>query len=138
MATSDIKDDIKELKSAVDGIEHQVNQLDKSLAKYAITLEHHQQQDERMYEELKRMNDILMSNTDSLKQHMRRTELLEAAVMKMNERISPLELENIKKAAVRSWIKENAIFAGKVLAAILALGSVIAGGKALLIKFLIH
>ncbi len=138
MAVSDIKDDIKELKSAVDGIESQVNQLDKALAQYQITREHHQQQDERMYEELKRMNDILLSNTESLKQHMRRTELLEAAVMKMNDRISPLELENIKKAAVRSWIKENAILAGKVLAAILALGSVIAGSKALLIKFLIH
>lgn len=138
MAVSDIKDDIKELKSAVDGIENQVNQLDKTLAQYAITLEHHQKQDERMYEELKRMNDILMSNTESLKQHMRRTELLEEAVIKMDARISPIELESIRKAAVREWLKENAIFAGKVLAAVLALGSVIAGGKALLVKFLIH
>lgn len=114
-------EDIREVKQALNRLSDQANDIDKSLSAYKTSFDNHIIQDEKMYEEFKRLNDILMENTLSLKEHMHRTGLLEQAVIKMDSRLSPIEIDRIKKQAINSWIKSNLYLVAKVVGAITAL-----------------
>lgn len=60
----------------IEQIAETVCKIDKDVALQKAALEAHTAQDEKMYEELRRMNDILQSNTESLKLHMQNNQLL--------------------------------------------------------------
>ncbi len=77
--------------------------------------------------ELKRMNDVLTINTESLKTHIRRTELLEHATLRIEGRVSDLEIKKIEKDAVRKWIISSTVISGKVLAGVGAVIGAVAG-----------
>lgn len=110
-----IRDALNEIRDHVKEVDSHVDAVDKTLAEYKVTFEHHTQQDELMYEEFKRMNNILQENTESLKQHMKRTALLEETVVKMDQRLEPIELERIKKQAVNSWLMSRAVIIAKII-----------------------
>ena len=126
-------DNNNEIKSTLSELRKDIHNIDKVLVEHKIAFENHTKQDESMMVELRRMNDILMDNTSSLKEHMQRTSLLEQAVMKMDERLSPIEIERIKKQAVNAWVMNNAVFIGKVFAGLAGLF-----GAYQAIKSLIH
>lgn len=128
-----ILDEIRSIEGSIKDVSEKVNALDKTVAEYKVSFDHHIQADEDMYTELKRMNDILASNTESLKAHMRRTELneqrlelFESALLKLGTRLSDLEIKQIEEKAVQKWISSRASIVGKIAAALAALAGLAA------------
>lgn len=124
-----ILDELKNIKGSVDECNKNTNEVSKSLAEYKVAFDLHTRQDELMYEEFKRMNDILQQNTNSLKEHMLRTSLLEDAVVKIDGRLQPIEIEKIEKQAVRKAMKDLFLLAVKVVGGLSGLVAFIAAVK---------
>lgn len=102
----------------IDQIVEAVAKIDKEVALQKAALETHTRQDESMYEELRRMNNILQQNTDSLKEHMQNNMLLKEMIVKMDDRLSPIEQERLEKLAVRSWATDKLKLILKIAAAV--------------------
>lgn len=116
-------DKIDYIQHKIDDVADTCVKIDKELALYKAAFDAHLEQDEKMYEEFKRMNDILHENTLSLKEHIHRTNLLQDMVAKMDQRLSPVELEHIQKVAVKTWVYDKLKLMGKIGAAIGAIGA---------------
>ncbi len=112
------------IQERVDSIATTMASIDKEVALQKASFDSHSQQDEGMYSELKRMNDILQQNTESLKEHMGNNLLLKEMIVSMNKRLEPLEIEFIEKIAVRNWVMSKAKFIGKVGGAVGAIAGV--------------
>ncbi len=119
-------EEIRSLKASVKEIASKVGEVDKTLVEYKAAFDHHLITDEKMYEELKRMNDILSINTESLRTHIRRTELLEQATVKLDGRLTELEVKDIEKKAINKWLKDKIILGAKILGALVALATLAA------------
>jgi chromosome segregation ATPase len=98
---------IEHIQERLDDISSSVHSIDKSLALQQGEFLEHTKQDEKMYEELKRMNNILQTNTDSLKEHMHRTDLLESLVTKMDIRLSPIENAKLEEDVIKKYQSEQ-------------------------------
>jgi DNA-directed RNA polymerase sigma subunit (sigma70/sigma32) len=120
------------IQERVDTVVDRVADLSKSIEALKTSFEHHVGQDEKMYEELVRLNDTLDHNTASLKEHMRRTDLLEDYVKGVDARFSPLEMELLRKKAVGSWISQHMKFIAKLAAAVSGAGVLAVALKKLL------
>lgn len=119
----DIDQKIEYIQEKMDEISDSVHNIDKSLAVHKSEFIEHSKQDEKMYDELKRMNDILQTNTDSLQEHMHRTDLLETLITRMDARLAPFEQEKISQEAVKKYKEEKFerwIRIGKILTGIVA------------------
>ena len=127
---------IDDIRSKVSDMSDTLHEIDKKVAMQKMAFDDHIKTDELMYQEFKRMNDILQSNTESLKEHMYRTSLLEEIVQKIDARLAPLEIQNIKQNAVREWMKDRAVLAAKIFGAITAIGGLIMMFKPLLLAIL--
>lgn len=66
--------------------------------------------------QLIRMNETLSVNTESLRTHIRRTELLEQATIKLDGRLSELEIKNIERNAIKNWVRNTIILYAKIIA----------------------
>ena len=108
------------IQDKVDSVAETVCNIDKEVALQKAAFDAHTKQDEKMYDELKRMNDILMMNTDSLKEHIQNNVLLKDMVAKMDARLSPIEVEFIQKAAVKAWAMHKVKLVAKLGTAIVA------------------
>ena len=130
---SDSDEKLGRIHDKLDRVDDTVCRIDKELVAQKTAFEDHTKQDEKMYDELKRMNDILQQNTDSLKEHMYRSDVLEKLYESIDSRLTPIEVKEIQREAVREWWKKNSIFWAKILSAVG--GAVILGGliKALLV-----
>ena len=113
------------IQEKVDSLTHTCSNIDKEVALQKQAFDDHLRQDERMYDEFKRMNDILQQNTDSLREHMAQTNLLRDAVMKMDSRLQPIEIEYIQKTAVKDWVMGRAKLIAKVGGAVSMLSGII-------------
>jgi hypothetical protein len=125
------------IRDKVEEVASTCHRIDKELAGHKVSFDQHIKQDELMYEEFRRMNDILQQNTESLKEHMHRSELLEGALMKMDARLSPLEIREIQRQAVKDWWVKNSLFVAKMLAAVgggVTLVLLVKAGLLLLVK----
>jgi type I site-specific restriction endonuclease len=131
-----LDDQIEKIKDGVDKIESAIHQIDKNFSLHKAVFDEHVKQDESMYQELKRMNDILQTNTESLKEHMHRTDLLEQMVRKMDERFTPIEIEHIKKEAVGEYVKDKMVLVAKIAGALTAGGVILAVLRKLLLALL--
>lgn len=130
----DIDGKLDYIQEKLDSVENCVSKIDKEVALQKAAFDDHLKQDERMYEEFKRMNDILQQNTESLKEHMHRTELLETIVQKMDMRLSPLEKENIEQQAVAKYRKDSMVRVAKVIGILVGVISAIAALWPLIVK----
>jgi predicted transcriptional regulator len=117
--------ELRSIDNSVKELSEKISSVDKTLAEHQVSFENHIKQDTMMYDELKRMNDILQSNTDSLKQHMYRTELLETAVLKLDQRLTPLEIQDIEKKAIKNWWAGAGMLIAKIASAIAGLAGLI-------------
>ena len=124
--------ELRDVKDSVDELRRDTSSMDKTLTEYKTTFDHHMRQDELMFGEFKRMNDILLENTQSLKEHIHRTALLEDHYVKMDNRLNPLEIESIKRKAVKEWTKNSILFLAKIVGGAAALVAVIAAIKAMM------
>lgn len=125
-------DEIRSLKESVSGASDKLNHLDKTVAEYKIVFDHHSESDALMYDELKRMNNILAENTNSLKYHIKRTNALEELAVGMNTRLSELEIRNIQINAVKDWKRSRMMLAAKIVGASTGISAVIGTVYALL------
>lgn len=114
------------IQEKLDDVASTCANIDKEVALQKQAFDDHLSQDERMYQEFKRMNDILQQNTDSLKEHMYRSDMLETLMTKMEERYSPVAKEFERKQAVRDWSVAKLKLMGKLGAALSALGTILA------------
>lgn len=131
------EDALAKISDKLDDLSTVSNKIDKDLALHKSQFDQHIQQDEKMYEEFKRMNDILQQNTNSLKEHMHRTELLEELVTKMDSRLMPIEKAKIELDAVKRHKHEQLVRWGKIFAVIVGALTLLAFMKPMLIHLLI-
>lgn len=127
----------KSLEDKVDAISEQLHKMDKDSALQQAAFVELSRHHELLYQELKRSNDILKANTDSLREHMHRTELLEDLANKMDGRLSPIEKRQIEEDAVRKHKHETLVRWGKILAALVAFSGLLMWAKPLLLKLLL-
>lgn len=102
------------LQEKLDTIAGAMSNIDKDVALQKAALLAHTEQDEKLCAELTRMNNILQDNTESLKEHVRRTNLLESVVKNIDDRLNPIEIEHIQKAAVHNWAMNKLKLLGKI------------------------
>jgi hypothetical protein len=112
-----ISKDIEFVKDIVQDTGSRVSKLEDATAGLARDFHDHIATDREMGKDIARIGEILEKNTDSLIEHMRRTELNEASIselknisLKLNERIQPLEISQIEsQAGWKLWTKLGAI-----------------------------
>ena len=131
-----LDDMLSKIDDKLDEAINVTHKIDKELALQKAAFEDHSRQDEVMYEELRRMNDILQVNTESLREHMHRTELLEQLVKKMDARLSPIELEKIEQTAIDKYRTDKLKKYGKILGYLATAIAILAAAKPLLLKLL--
>lgn len=106
------------IQDKVDSVSETVSKIDKAQALQQAAFEVHAKQDEQMYGELRRMNDILQHNTESLKEHMQNNHLLKEMIVKMDERLNPIEKERLENAAVKAYAVSKVKLLLKLAAAV--------------------
>lgn len=126
----DLDTTLSKMQDKLDEVSDISHKIDKEVALQKAAFDDHAKQDEHMYEELKRMNDILQENTLSLKEHMQQTQLLKDTVLKIDARLAPIELERIEQEAVRKYRNEKLVKYGKIFAVITAIAGALSGLKA--------
>lgn len=122
---------LNRIDEKLDSVSGAIYKVDKEVALQKAAFDEHIKQDEKMYEEFKRMNDILQANTESLKEHMAQTALLKDQCMKIDARLAPFEVERIEKEAVKKYRNEKLKKWGKILGLIATLVAIIAGLKSI-------
>lgn len=130
------EDLLEKIDEKLDDVVNSIYKVDKEVALQKAAFDEHIKQDEKMYDELKRMNNILQQNTDSLKEHMHRTDLLEQMLSKMDQRLSPLELQRVEEEAIKKYRNDKLIKYGKVLGVIATAIGILVAMKPLLLKLL--
>lgn len=116
-----ISRDLEFVKDTVQEISRRVSSLETTLSKHSDSFTEHVTTDKQMYEEIKRTNDILEKNTESLIEHVRRTELNEIAIKELksmnqrfDSRLTPIEHSHIEKAGLQKAWKRVGIVLGVV------------------------
>ena len=130
------EDMLDKIDEKIDGVIDACHKIDKDAALAKAAFDAHLLQDEKMYEEFKRMNDILQQNTNSLKEHMAQTQLLKDTVLKIDARLAPFEIERIEDEAVKKYRNAKLKKYGKVLGVIATAIGVLAALRPLLLKLL--
>jgi hypothetical protein len=110
------KDDSKidYMQERLDSIATTCSNIDKELAIHRTAFSDHCEQEAHIYSEFKRMNDILQQNTDSLREHMHRSDMLESLVTSMDTRFSPVEIEFQRKKAISEWQRDKLMLLAKI------------------------
>lgn len=129
-------DMLNKIDEKLDEVVDSIHKIDKESALQKHAFDAHTKQDEQMYDELKRMNDILQQNTESLREHMKQTQLLKDTVLKIDARLAPIEIERIEEEAVRKYRNAKLKKYGKILGVIATAIGIAAAAKPLLLKLL--
>jgi hypothetical protein len=123
------------IRERMDTIVDRVAEVGKSVESTRLTIEGHIRKEDVQERELARMADTLDKNTSSLSEHIRRTDILEAYVKAVDARLTPLEMEQLRRRAVNNWITSKLKLAAKIGAAVSALGALGLAAKQLLLYF---
>jgi hypothetical protein len=116
---------VSKLEESIEKVDAKCDRIDTTLAVLAVKFEEHLKQDEKMYEEFKHMVQILRENTDSLKDHVMRTNTLQDMVIGINKRLEPLEQERLRKDAVNEFLKHKAAKWAKIATALAGLITIV-------------
>ena len=111
------------LANKLDNVAEKVSDIGSKLEVHVVKFEAHIEREDERNSTLMRHADALQENTESLKDHMRRTDALETFVKKIDERLTPVELEAIHRKAIADWWKTRIWFAAKLGGALGALGA---------------
>lgn len=130
------EDLLSKIVDKLDELQKSTHSIDKEVAlQKAAAMERHMDI-KAIQDEQKKSNEILAENTKSLQEHMARTDLLEVAVKKIDERLTPIEIERIEKEAVAKHRREMIVKSAKIIGALTALGGFIAAAKPLILALL--
>lgn len=127
---------LNKIDTKLDSMQDSIHHIDKEVALQKATIQERTEDILKVYEELKRMNDTLQVNTESLKEHMLRTKIQEDISQKMDARLTKLEIEKIEQEAVQKYRKEVIVKWGKILGVVATAIGVLSAAKPLLIKLL--
>ena len=130
------EDLLAKIVDKLDELQKSVHGVDKEVALQKAASEDRGRDMKVIQEEQKRNNDILQENTNSLNEHMHRTDLLERAVDGMDKRLTPIEKDKIEKEAISAHKREVMVRTAKIIATIATLGGIIAAAKPLLLLLL--
>lgn len=130
------EDLLTKIVDKLDDLQKSTHNIDKEVALQKAASIERGHDIKAIQEEQKRSNDILQKNTESLNEHMHRTDLLEKAVQQMDARLTPIEVDKIQKEAIAAHRKEMMIKWGKIIAALATLGGMIAAAKPFLLFLL--
>lgn len=114
-------DKIDTLAKKLDNVTEKVSDIGTKLEVHIAKFDVHLDDEEAHRQAILRNTEVLQSNTDSLKEHMLRTDLLETYVKKIDERLTPVELTAQRKQAVVDWWKGSIVFVAKLGAAVTAI-----------------
>ena len=99
-----ISKDIEFVKDIVQDTGRRLSNLEDTSRKLSLDLNERASADKQISLEIARMGDILDKNTDSLVEHMRRTDINELNInelknisLKLDQRIQPLEHTNLQR-----------------------------------------
>lgn len=126
------------IQERVDTVVDRVADLGKTVEGVRTTLDSHTAQEAEWKQDLSRIAATLDHNTDSLQEHMRRTDLLEEYVKSVDARFTPMEMEQMRKKAVKAWITRQVKFVAKLGALVSAGGALALAAKQLIEYFLTH
>jgi hypothetical protein len=127
----DLDQKLSYMQEKIEEVSDTTYRIDKELALHKAAFESRTKQDELMHIEQQRMNTILDSNTDSLKEHMNQTMLLKEMVVKMDARLSPIETERIEQEAIKKYRNDKLKKIGKVVGIIATIVGIIIAIKSL-------
>jgi multidrug resistance efflux pump len=130
------EDLLSKIVDKLDDLQKSTHNIDKEVALQKAAAEERHADIRGLQDEAKRNNEILAENTKSLQEHMARTDLLEAAVKKMDERLTPIEIERIEKEAVAEHRKDVIIKIAKITGALTAIVGLLAAVKPFLLALL--
>ena len=109
-----VEDKVEKVKDQVTNVSSELTSLNAKFGTHEELFKAHLETDQKMYEEFSKMNTVLGENTQSLKEHMMQTNLVREAtesvknaLVKIDGRLTPIEEERLKKAAVKDYIKER-------------------------------
>jgi predicted nucleic acid-binding Zn-ribbon protein len=102
-----VEQKVSKVEDKVNDVELDLKELNSKFGSHEDFFQRHLEADERMYQEFTKMNSILRENTDSLREHMRRTSMLEESLLKINNRLTPIEDEHMRKKAIQNYMKDN-------------------------------
>lgn len=120
----------------LDDLQKSTHSIDKEVALQKAASEERHADIKAIQEEQKRANEILQINTESLHEHMARTDLLEKAVQTLDRRLTPFEKEKIEKEAIAKHRRKVLMTCGKVVAGLTALIGLLAALKPYLLALL--
>lgn len=111
---------LKDVKEAVDNLTDKVHEIDKGLVEHRVLIKNQTEANIAHHEELKRIGDVLQENTNQLREHIRRTDILEDEYRRLNNKITPVEEELKNKKTIKEFFTKNIALIGKISAAIAA------------------
>lgn len=130
------EDMLTKIVEKLDDLQKSTHSIDKEVYLQKAAANERHADIKSIQEEQKRSNEILQENTNSLNEHMARTELLEKAAQSMDRRLTPLEVEKIEKEAVVRHRKEVILLVAKIVGVMTALGGIIMAAKPFILLFL--
>lgn len=130
------EDMLAKIVDKLDELQKSTHSIDKEVAlQKAAALE--RSYDIKAIQESQAINNaILQENTNSLNEHMARTELLEKAVNSLDRRLTPIEIDKIEKEAIAKHRKEVMVRWAKIIGSLATLGGIIAAAKPLILLLL--
>jgi chromosome segregation ATPase len=113
-----MSDQLDHIQERIDTVIDRVADANKSLESFKTAFELHVEKDDQMSSKLIGLHDTLIENTQNLREHMRRTDLLEEYVKAVDARFTPVEMERLRSRAVNAWISSKLGLVVKVGAAL--------------------
>lgn len=114
-----ISKDIEFVKDIVQDTSRRVSSLETSTSSFVKDFNEHIATDRQMSKEMTRIGHILEKNTESLIEHMRRTEINELSInelknisLKIDQRLHPLEKSYSERTALIKVIAKFGAFIG--------------------------
>lgn len=113
------------LANKLDNVTDKLSDINSKLEVQIAKLDAHKEHEDEVDDALRQHTAVLQANTESLKDHMRRTDILETYVKKIDERFTPMEQETARKKAVAEWWKSRVVFVAKLGGAVGVLSAVL-------------
>ena len=117
-----ISKDIEFVKDIVQDTGRRVSSLEEATNQFSKDFHEHITTDRQMNNEISRIGRILEKNTDSLVEHMRRTEINEINIgelknisLKLDQRLQPLENSYVSRKAAAMVVAKIMAVAGGLL-----------------------
>ena len=111
------------LRERMDVVVDRVAEVNKSISILKTTLDDHIAKEGDQEQNLARLTEVLCKNTETLQEHVRRTDMLEGYVKTIDARLTPVEAEQLRKKMVHTWITSKLRLVAKIGAAASAVGA---------------